>query len=172
MNIVEVNCWIITGQLAHQKVNVDDAKEKGEMQLKAFRASWPSGFYGTIKKEVVPFDVKQRHILIGGERVFDEILNIDADLCTCCRTCCEWARSKFLWFSWAWTIHLSGCYVWGQWSNACFKGQSHIEVNTSGTGRCEITQLPAVTWSLLLMSLQCCWHWTSHPEVRLMYMTW
>ena len=56
---------IITGQLAPQKANVDDAKEKGEMQLKAFCASWPSGFFGTIKKEVVPFDVKQKHILIG-----------------------------------------------------------------------------------------------------------
>ena len=42
------------------------------MQLKVFRASWPSGFYGTIKKEVVPFYVK--HILIGDEKVFDQKL--------------------------------------------------------------------------------------------------
>ena len=46
---------IITGQhLAPQKGNVDEAKEKGEMQLKAYCESWPSGLYRTFKKEVVP----------------------------------------------------------------------------------------------------------------------
>ena len=43
---------IITGQLAPQKANVDDAKEKGEMQLKAFCASWPSGFLEQLKKRL------------------------------------------------------------------------------------------------------------------------
>ena len=65
---------IIRGQLAHQEGNVDHAKQFGEMQLKVFRASWPSGFYGTIKNEVVQFYVKQKHILIGGEKVFDQKL--------------------------------------------------------------------------------------------------
>ena len=41
------------------------------MQLSAYRSSWHSAFYGTIKKEVVPFDVKQKHSLKGYERVFD-----------------------------------------------------------------------------------------------------
>ena len=33
---------IITDQLVPQEVNVDNAKQIGEMQLKAFRSSWPS----------------------------------------------------------------------------------------------------------------------------------
>ena len=62
---------IVTGQIAPDSVNVENAVAIGTRKMKEFRDSWPDGFYKTIKKDVVLFNVKQRHILIEGKKVFD-----------------------------------------------------------------------------------------------------
>ena len=63
---------IVTGQLAPDGVNVEEANAIGGDQMKSFRNSWPQGFYSTISKKIVPFDVKRKHIAIEGHRVIDQ----------------------------------------------------------------------------------------------------
>ena len=60
---------IFTGQLAPDGVNVEEANAIGGDQMKSFRNSWPQGFYSTISKKIVPFDIKRKHIAIEGHRV-------------------------------------------------------------------------------------------------------
>ena len=63
---------IVTGQIAPDSVNVDDAVAIGVRMMNQFRTSWPEGFHQIISsKEVVLFNTKQRHILIEGKKVFD-----------------------------------------------------------------------------------------------------
>ena len=47
---------IVNGQLADSTINLDQSLEIGKSQLTKLRSSWPSGFYGTIKKKVVCFN--------------------------------------------------------------------------------------------------------------------
>ena len=62
---------IVTGQVAPDSVNVDDAFAIGRRQMIEFRSSCPDDFYKAIKKEVILFNVKERHILIGDTKIFD-----------------------------------------------------------------------------------------------------
>ena len=60
--------------MASEAVNLDFAVSIGKSQLRQFRDSWPQGFYGTLSKKVVNFDVKKKHIKVGDQRVVDHEL--------------------------------------------------------------------------------------------------
>ena len=58
---------IVTGQIAHPDVNVDDAVSLGHRAIENFKGGWPYLFYCPLGKLVVTIDVKTNHVLVGKE---------------------------------------------------------------------------------------------------------
>ena len=64
---------IVTGQIAHPDVNVDDAVSIGKQAIREFRDGWPESFFAPLGK-LVTMDVNKKHVLLGNERVYDQEL--------------------------------------------------------------------------------------------------
>ena len=58
----------------HPEVNVDDAVAIGKKALGDFKSRWPDSFHEPLAKIVVTMDVKNKHVLVGQERVYDQEL--------------------------------------------------------------------------------------------------
>ena len=65
---------IVKGQIAHPDVNADDAINPGQRAMKDFKGRWPGSFYDPLGKLVITMDVKQKHVLVGKGRVYDQEL--------------------------------------------------------------------------------------------------
>ena len=65
---------IVTGELAHPDVNVDDAVNIGLQVLSEYKKCWPESFYDPLGKMVISLDVKKKHILVGQKRLYDQEL--------------------------------------------------------------------------------------------------
>ena len=65
---------IVTGQIAHPGVNVDNAVSRGRRAMENFKGGWPDSFYCSLGKLVVTMDVKKNHVLVGKKRVHDQEL--------------------------------------------------------------------------------------------------
>jgi predicted nucleic acid-binding protein len=62
---------IVTGQIAPGNVNVHQAVKIGKEQMAVFENSLPSGFYGTITKQVVTLNAAKKSIKVGGKDIYD-----------------------------------------------------------------------------------------------------
>ena len=65
---------IVTGQIAHPDVNADNAVSPGHRAMENFKGGWPDLFHCPLGKLVVTMDVKENHVLVGKERVYDQEL--------------------------------------------------------------------------------------------------
>lgn len=62
---------IVSGQVADNTVNVQDAVSIGTASMKEFEKSWPEGFHNTISKKVKTISDSQKHVNVGKEKVYD-----------------------------------------------------------------------------------------------------
>lgn len=62
---------IVSGQVADNNVNVQDAVSIGTASMKEFEKSWPEGFQNTISKKVKTISDSQKHVKVGKEKVYD-----------------------------------------------------------------------------------------------------
>ena len=65
---------IARGQSASLEVNVDTAVSIGQRAMLQFTNGWPNSFYDSLSKLVVTMDVKQKQLLVGKKRVYDQEL--------------------------------------------------------------------------------------------------
>ncbi len=65
---------IARGQSASPEVNVDTAVSIGQRAMLQFTNGWPNSFYDSLSKLVVTMDVKQKQLLVGKKRVYDQEL--------------------------------------------------------------------------------------------------
>ena len=63
---------IVSGQIAAENCDVHDAVSKGSQVIKAFKESWPDGFYQPISQPVVLMDNAKRFVKIGENRIYDQ----------------------------------------------------------------------------------------------------
>jgi len=62
---------IVTGCIAHEKVNVNNALEIGERMAYNYQKSLPDGFYKPLKHEVVTMVTMKKCIKVGDNKVYD-----------------------------------------------------------------------------------------------------
>ena len=62
---------IVSGKIAPESVNVDNAVMIGEAMLEDFEKSWPEGFYSSISKKVETMAVSRKAVQIGDSKVYD-----------------------------------------------------------------------------------------------------
>ena len=62
---------IVTGKIAVDGVNVDNACEIGVQQQKLFEESFPYGFHNPISKKVTTMQASKKHLKIGDEKCYD-----------------------------------------------------------------------------------------------------
>ena len=62
---------IVSGQVADDTVNVQDAVAIGTKQKREFEKGWPEGFRSTISKKVKNISDSKKHIKVGSQRVYD-----------------------------------------------------------------------------------------------------
>ena len=62
---------IVNGQVAPEKVNVQNAVDIGEKSASSFRTSLPSGFHGKISSRVTTMEQLKRGMKVGDKTVFD-----------------------------------------------------------------------------------------------------
>jgi hypothetical protein len=55
-------------------VNADDDISLGQRAIIDFKRGWPGSFYDPLGNLVVTMDVKQKHVLVGNQRVYDKEL--------------------------------------------------------------------------------------------------
>ena len=63
---------IVTGRVALDSVNVDDALCIGSAMTAEFSAALPGGFYQPLKKKVITMEASERSIKVGGKNVYDK----------------------------------------------------------------------------------------------------
>ena len=71
---------IVSGQVADNTVNVQDAASIGTASMKEFEKSWPEGFQNTISKKVKTISDSQKHVKVGKEKVYDCTVSTAASL--------------------------------------------------------------------------------------------
>ena len=62
---------IVSGQVADNTVNVQDAVVIGTKQMQEFEKGWPEGFRSTISKKVKNVSDNKKHIKVGSQKVYD-----------------------------------------------------------------------------------------------------
>ena len=62
---------IVTGQVALDSVNVDDAICIGSAMAAEFSAALPGGFHQLLKMKVITVEASKRNIKVGGKNVYD-----------------------------------------------------------------------------------------------------
>jgi hypothetical protein len=62
---------IVSGQVADNTVNVQDAVAIGKKTMKEFEKGWPEGFRNPIPKKVKTVADSKKHIKVGSKKVFD-----------------------------------------------------------------------------------------------------
>ena len=65
---------IISGRVAPDIVNEDNAADIGTKQIEVAEKTWPVGFYGPISKNVIMLDVTRKHVKIGAAKIFNTTL--------------------------------------------------------------------------------------------------
>ena len=65
---------IVTGRIAPDSVNVDNAIAIGTKQLKEFESALPEGFHNTISKKVTTMATMKKHVKVGNMPVYDTSL--------------------------------------------------------------------------------------------------
>ena len=63
---------IVSGEIASEKANPQEAVSKGMEMIKKFKDSWPDGFRATLSKPIITMDTKVRFTKIGDNRVYDQ----------------------------------------------------------------------------------------------------
>ena len=71
MNPDEELINIVTGRVAPDSVNIDDALCIGSAMAEEFSAALPGGFYQLLKKKIVTMGALKRSIRVGGKNVHD-----------------------------------------------------------------------------------------------------
>ena len=62
---------IVTGQVADDMINVQDAVATGTKQMQEFEKGWPQGFRSTISKKVRTVSDSKKRIKVGSQKVYD-----------------------------------------------------------------------------------------------------
>ena len=62
---------IVSGEVADDKVNVQDAVAIGTRQMQEFEKGWPEGFQSTISKKVNTVSDSTRYVKVGSQKVYD-----------------------------------------------------------------------------------------------------
>ena len=62
---------IVSGQVADDTVNVQDAVAIGTRQMQEFEKGWPERFQSTISKKVKTVSDSKKHIKAGSQKIYD-----------------------------------------------------------------------------------------------------
>ena len=62
---------VVTGRIAPNNVDVDQAIALGQTQMKEFESTWPEGFHSTISKKIITMSAMKKNIKVGSCQIYD-----------------------------------------------------------------------------------------------------